>query len=443
LNSWNKWSFRLKWLSLSAFITIICVMAGGFITRELTERERDLQLRMGPHAHHFNVIKSLVETGKLSPKEAFLIVEGDSAERSSPDLAYLVDENEAIIAQNKSSKQHPDFNREHKFPLTKDLSVIYLKRHWKPRNHGLREHSSGTRLIGIVAIMVSISIGIALSILFFMLFVRKKSRQAEEVLSRLKSGDLKARFKVSDTDETSLLMIRFNDMADQIESLVTNLRNTEQARMMMLQELAHDLRTPVASLKQFQEILLHKGHLLDDEKRQQTQLLALKEIHYFERLVEDLLFLSGVNDPKYSASFRDVDLSVLIDEEVDSFPNESLKILCDLQEDLVIKGDSHLLKRLLRNALSNASKHASSTIKVNCRRDESTVVIDVVDDGSGMKEEDLKIFGEKKFSRQVDSNISIGLGSVIMKKIVSLHDGSLEVCNQNPGLRLRLILPLR
>jgi K+-sensing histidine kinase KdpD len=36
--------------------------------------------------------------------------------------------------------------------------------------------------------------------------------------------------------------------------------------MTMLQELAHDLRTPVASLKQFQEILLYKGHLMDDEK---------------------------------------------------------------------------------------------------------------------------------------------------------------------------------
>jgi K+-sensing histidine kinase KdpD len=57
----------------------------------------------------------------------------------------------------------------------------------------------------------------------------------------------------------------------------------------------------------------------------------------------------------------------------------------------------------------------------------------ISDDGPGMSEEDLQVFGDKKFSRQVAPEISIGLGSVIMKKITLLHEGILSVKNRREG----------
>jgi signal transduction histidine kinase len=440
LKSWSKWSLRFKLLTLSTLITIICVVAGGFITRELTERERKLQFNMGPHEHNYSVMNKLLSSGKFTALEAFAIVELDKSQRS-PHRSYLLDHKDVVVAKNTNrgfGDDEPDFSKVEKLKLGPDYFIVYQRPSGPPPggfHGGGPRHGPppGMQFIGLVAIAVSIIVGLALSILFLTIFVRKKSSQAEEVIARLKAGDLKARFKVGDTDEVNQLMMRFNDMADQIENLVSNLRNTEKARMIMLQELAHDLRTPVASLKQFQEILLFKGHLLDEEKKKQTQLLAMKEIHYFERLVEDLLFLSGVNDPKYSASFRAVDLNDLISEEIEAFENEKIAITKISTGAEIVQGDAHLLKRLLKNALSNALKHATSKIEVVLSENENDIVIEVKDDGPGMKESDLAIFGEKKFSRQVDSNISIGLGSVIMKKIISLHDGSLNVQNQSIG----------
>lgn len=441
MKAWNKWSLRFKWLSLSAMITLICVFAGGMITRELTERERDLQFRMGPHHHHFAVINDLVKSGKFTALEAFNLVES-RAERG-PVRSFLLDKDGKVLAANPPEAVPDEEEMSHKMTLADGHNVVLGRPPGFGRGRGQGPPPPpGARFIGIVAISVSIIVGLGLSIVFLTIFIRKKSQQAEDVINRLKSGDLKARFKVSDIDESSQLMIRFNDMADQIENLVTNLRDTERARMTMLQELAHDLRTPVASLKQFQEILLYQGHLLDEEKRNHTQNLAMKEILYFEHLVEDLLFLSGVNDPKYSASFHSVNLNQLIDEEIDRVHSDKIQIKKDFSGDLSVKGDSHLLKRLFRNAISNATRFASQTVTISLKRVDDRVVVQILDDGPGMKEGDLKQFGEKKFSRHVDSNISIGLGSVIMKKITSLHDASLEVQNQSiGGLELTIKFP--
>lgn len=438
---WNKWSFRIKWLVLSAVITISCVYAGFYISRELTERDRHLQLAMGPHEHHLGVMQELVKSGKFSATEAFKIVERKHSKRT-PFRVFLLDTEGRTVDSNPPTKRDIKFSPEIKYPLGPDHFIAFGQKKLPRSKHG--GPSSGTRLIISVTISVSIIVGIALSILFLTLYLRRKSSEAEAIISKLKSGDLKARFVIHDTDEANQLMLRFNEMADQIEKLVTNLRQTEQARMIMLQELAHDLRTPVASLKQFQEILLHQGQLLDEEKKIQTLLLAMKEVNYFEHLVEDLLFLSGVNDPRYSGNFSKVNLADLVKEEIERFESGPIQFLSSLPEKAYVKGDPHLLQRLIRNAFSNAERFAKKQITIELKESPDNVLLEVQDDGPGMESSILASFGEKKYSRQflagADSKISIGLGSVIMKKIVSLHDGSLEAKNRN-GLLLSIQFP--
>jgi signal transduction histidine kinase len=427
LKSMSKFSLWFKWIGLSAFITFICVVAGAFISRELLEQERKFEMRMGPIEHHYSVMKNLMKSGKFTVPEAFALVE--KSDHHNPYKSYLVNSKSGIVDSSPEGMQKlPSSEKIKSIKINDEYTLVFEPD--KKRPHG---PPPGSHLIGLVAVGVSIVVGLALSFLFLTLFVRKKSRQAEEVLSRLKSGDLKARFRITEVDESTLLMQKFNDMAEQIENLVSNLRHTEKSRMIMLQELAHDLRTPVASLKQFQEILLYKGHLLDEEKKKQTQMLAMKEIHYFEKLVEDLLFLSGVNDPRYSASFSTVDVSEILEEEMETFDLNGITIAGDIPEHCIVKGDGHLLKRLFRNTISNAGKHARSSIQISVKNLNGETNILVSDDGKGMSEEDIKVFGEKKFSREVASDISIGLGSVIMKKIISLHDGTLEVKNKREG----------
>lgn len=448
---WNKWSLALKGLAISAIITLICVFAGGFITKKLVEREREINTRFRPNNFHYRVIKDLVDKKHISVKEAFEIVQKNQNQKT-PFHSYLIDSNNKIIDYYPSDCDlNINFSKEEKLPLKGNLFLVFSRPDFREgpggpaphpgefrrRHHGPppRHEPSGARTIGLVAIAASILVGLGLSIIFLTIYVRKKSSQAELVIAKLKSGDLKARFKIGQTDESAELMLKFNDMADQIEMLVENLRATEKARMLLLQELAHDLRTPVASLKNLQEMLLDKGHLMDDDKRKHVQGLAIKEVQYFERLVEDLLFLSGVNDPRYSGNFRPVNLQDLIQEEVEVIESQKVQIHFHAETEGMISGDEHLLRRLIKNALSNASRFATSKIDVSLQAVNDEVILHVLDDGPGMNADDLVSFGQKKYSRHLRENdkISIGLGSVIMKKIMSLHDGDLKVNNREEG----------
>ena len=445
MRSLKSWSLRLKLLALSAVITVICVVAGGFITRALLERERDINQRARPQQNYL-IMRELITKYQLPAEVVFRIIERQQKKRMRYSVILSDSENNILDYYPRTLRPTAEFQEFQKFEVAPNRFVTYIDLDL-PREYRRRRPPKppGVHVVGIVAVTVSILVGLGLSIIFLTIFVRRKSRQAEVVISKLRAGDLKARFKINQVDESSQLMEKFNDMADQIEELVSNLRQTEKTRMVLLQELAHDLKTPVASLKNLQELLLYKGHLMEEEKRQHAQALAVKEVHYFERLVEDLLFLSGVNDPRYSGNFKQVKLSELIQEETELFETDKIHLEIVSQGDSTISGDEHLLRRLIKNAFSNASRFARSRINIVITRELGKLTVLIQDDGPGLDPAQIESFGLKKYSRhmQNNDNISIGLGSVIMKKIMNLHDGEMRVRNLAPnGLELILTFPL-
>jgi len=266
-------------------------------------------------------------------------------------------------------------------------------------------------------------------------FSRKYADSAKSILKELKKGNLKARFPVEDFNELNEVKVEFNLMADEIESLITNLREVDQLRKSLLQELAHDLRTPIASMKSLLEVNQFHDEKLSSEDRVQNIKLALRENEYFHHLVEDLLFLSGVNDFKYQGKFRDVNLNELISHEVAVMESHYPKLnLVLINTNLVsVKGDYHLLQRLIRNSLSNAISHAKNEVMVQIKEFNNTVEVSIVDDGVGLSLEDIDAFGKKRITRKYDvysdGRISIGLGAVIMAKISELHHADMKIDN--------------
>lgn len=457
----NNRSLYIQWFLIAVFITSVCVGFGLYFTNFLAQREernrRELwkegqQGRVfGPLKERIEIMQALVARKKMTAEEAFKLVDR-AHEARFPEGVYLLDENKKVLDSHFSESFDP--NRDKKY---QDFRIgpnrifrVYMSPHQPPfRWGGRRPRPPGlhpdTLFVVTLTVGVSIIIGIGLSVVILTYYLRKKARHVEEVMEKIKAGDLGARFDIGHTDETGLLMVKFNDMADEIEKLVNNLKNTEESRKKMLQELAHDLRTPVASMKSLQETLFQNGHLLGQENKEQFQNLAMKEVSYFERLVEDLLFLSGVNDPRYGQSMREINLTELVQEEIEFFDLNHIQVNFSSNGPVLMNGDEHLLRRLLKNALSNATRYAKKEVKVNLKKIKNQIELSVQDDGPGLREEDLRTFGEKKYSRQIDNTssdyISIGLGSVIMTKITSLHNGHLSIQNSHPGAKLSITFP--
>jgi signal transduction histidine kinase len=117
----------------------------------------------------------------------------------------------------------------------------------------------------------ALAVFLALSISFY--YMRRKSTEARKVLGRLEAGDLKARFEIKRFDEFGNLILDFNRMANEIEQLVMRLRETEISRSNLLQELGHDLRTPLTSLSTAFETMKEHHELLSNEEK--SELFAM------------------------------------------------------------------------------------------------------------------------------------------------------------------------
>jgi K+-sensing histidine kinase KdpD len=282
---------------------------------------------------------------------------------------------------------------------------------------------------------LTLFLGIGVSVAYMLRSLREKTKQADEVFERLKGGDLGARFDIESDDEIGQALKRFNRMADEVEHLVERVRKTEKARSEMLLDLAHDLRTPVTSLKALLEV--STGTSLEASKRQETLALSLKETDYVEKLVEDLLFLAQVTEPDYQISQGQVQLDRLIYEELSQVEGASkgrLAFQFDHEEGIEIDGDAHLLRRAIRNVLENATRYARKAISVRVTREEDNIAIEIRDDGPGFSEDALKNYGIRRATRQYrpeDQKPSLGLGSVIAKRVAVAHHGDLLVTNHS------------
>ncbi|MFL5785406.1 MAG: ATP-binding protein, partial [Bacteriovoracaceae bacterium] len=262
--------------------------------------------------------------------------------------------------------------------------------------------------------------------------------QARLVLNRLESGDLKARFEIRRFDEFGNLLGDFNRMAAEIERLVNRVSLTEASRSQLLQDLGHDLRTPLTSLHSAIETMGHHYEQLDETDRKELFTMMNSDIHYFKELLDKLTIVATIEDPRYKASTEMIRLDDLLDAEIKTRSMATEKIHWKFEkkdtELPAILGDEHLITRLFKNAFDNASRFAKNTIQVQLRELKDTIEILIMDDGPGLTPEAISSFGsrrERRCIKERSHEFSLGLGSVIMKTIAEAHHGSISMENQS------------
>lgn len=276
----------------------------------------------------------------------------------------------------------------------------------------------------------------ALSVVLLFSGFRERAELAKSVFVRIQRGDLKARFPISRWDEFGQVPLLFNQMAAEIERLVDQLKAKEKARVHLLQELTHDLRTPVSSLRNLVETLRFNKSDLQPEAEAEITDLAYQETEYLTRLVEDLLFLALVLEPKYKSESGAVDLNELLGEQMNVIAKSYPRVKFSLPRgpNLRVTGHPQQLRRLVRNALDNAFSFARGRVDVAIEDSDDGAKIAIRDDGPGFSEESLKSFGHKRATRyqtaKEKDRLSVGLGSVIMSAIVHSHGGRLVAENR-------------
>ena len=399
-------------------------------------------------------LKKIGKSEKVPQSTTLVDVTEGKPEKGVPASLWLVDENGKILTTNSLDELPVNWNglphpkETHEMTSNETLllkpKTFVIRLDTTPASylitHNTRSLFQGPFLWiqGTHAFLTaSLATLLALSLSFY--YLRRKSHTAREVLARIEAGDLKARFEVKKFDEFGNLILDFNRMADQIERLVGRIRDTEASRSNLLQELGHDLRTPLTSLNTSFETLRDLNYVLTEEDRKELFTMIEGDVHYFKELLEKLTMIATIEEPHYRRDTQSVDMVELLEDEIKNRQLSSgSKIKWNLNitnnSAAILSGDQHLLTRLIKNAFDNASRYARNFVDVKLVAKKDFIELLINDDGPGLTPESLESFGKRRERREVREHdlrrFSLGLGSVIMKSIAEVHLGKLSISNR-------------
>ncbi len=237
---------------------------------------------------------------------------------------------------------------------------------------------------------------------------------------------------------------------------VTRLRHLENVRRDFVANVSHELRTPITLIKGFVETLLDDG-LQDHANALRFLGIVSRQVNRLNAIINDLLLLSrierGGEDQRFETDAESLAqvLQVALETCEKKAQDKSIRIDVDCPLDLVAKINAPLLEQAVINLVDNAIKYSDSgaTVRIIAAREQSGVVIRVMDNGRGIAPNHLPRLFERFYrvdkarSRELGGT---GLGLAIVKHIMTAHQGSVHVEStvgrgSTFSLRLPLALP--
>ncbi|TLF80835.1 sensor histidine kinase [Nocardia cyriacigeorgica] len=252
------------------------------------------------------------------------------------------------------------------------------------------------------------------------LVTRRALRPVEAIrreLAEIMHGDLSRRVpEPRSRDEIGRLAVTTNETLAALE------KSSERQRR-FIADAAHELRSPIASLRTQLEVAQAHPDLLEMDG-------VLGDTVRIQQLATDLLLLARLDAGEQPRADR-VDLRALIEEEISHRIGDRIPVEYTLPDQAIeVTGSRSQLARVLGNLVDNAQRHAAATVRVGLTRSAGTAIIDVADDGSGVPEADReRIF--QRFVRLDEARSrddgGAGLGLAIVRDVVERHQGAIRV----------------
>ena len=261
--------------------------------------------------------------------------------------------------------------------------------------------------------------------------LHRLSRELEEILSGQRQALSLA------IEETSL-----SQLHNQLERLVALLWQKEaqlvaeqKKSQEFVADISHQLKTPLAALRLYQEMGARGMPQPDKE-------LAL--IEHMERLVASLLKMARLETGAYTMEFVEADLRKLAQEVADGlglqFPSKHFSFQGPAQ--VPVRMDVGWMREALQNILKNACEHTApaGNISLSFSQNQQSVQLLVADDGGGVEEAALSRLFER-FYRSNAKTGSVGIGLPVARAVLEKHHGTISAKNGEKGLELLLVLP--
>lgn len=288
--------------------------------------------------------------------------------------------------------------------------------------------------------------------LFLTFYIRRKNQAVQQIIGYFEQGRFGQRLHRNWFDKLVGLFRDFNAMSEKLEAAFVAVQQAEIEKSQLVQELTHDLRTPLTSLKTASEILADSA--LSNEARSTLLKLVLDETNYLNQLIEDLFFLSEISMNNQEHTLFSI--QEILEDEIKRYKTLHTHVSFHLDhKDLSfkIRQNETLFRRLISNLIKNSVQVGSQNLNILFEKHPFELKLAFVDDGPGMNDEQIAQYGQKNKVRsfsQKDFKGSLGLGTVIIYRIVKSLKGQILVSNHfqkdnhsAKGLRVQITIPLK
>ena len=226
-------------------------------------------------------------------------------------------------------------------------------------------------------------------------------------------------------------------------------RAADRRKDEFLAMLGHELRNPLAPILTAVQLMEMRG----DQGAVRERAIIERQARHLVRLVDDLLDVSRITRGKVDLERAVTDLAAAIAKAVEMasplLERRSHRLELDVQPELLVDGDPVRLAQVFQNLLTNAAKYTppGGHIAVRARRRDEDAVVEIQDDGIGIPAHLLSsvfepfVQGERALDR---SEGGLGIGLMLVRSLVELHDGSVTAHSHGAGAgsRFTVTLPL-
>lgn len=244
-------------------------------------------------------------------------------------------------------------------------------------------------------------------------------------------------WKEDSHNEVQRLGFAFTEMLSHIENQFGQLQQLDSQRRILLADLSHDLRTPLANLQGYIETLSLNSESLSDDDRKRFIDISMKNAKNLKRLIDQIFELAYLEGGQVTLNQESFPLGELLHDIAAKFALKAQDKGIELTVipnhfDYHVFADIGKLERVLTNLLENAIRHTpeNGSVTLNVTEQHQKLRIDIRDTGVGISDKEIAFIFDARYqatNSEKDTNLHAGLGLAICKKLMALLDSDLTV----------------
>ncbi len=273
---------------------------------------------------------------------------------------------------------------------------------------------------------------------FMSKFVLKASNRVVDGLEKLASGDFKERLYLGESKAHVQLSDAFNKLAKELE-------DTKMLRADFINEFAHEFKTPIVSIKGFAELLTEE-HLTNKQREEYINII-IEETTRLSDLAHNYLALTKIEKQNILTDKTEFNISEQIRSSLLLFERKWTQKNLDLAlygEEIAVTANEEMLKQVWINLIDNAIKfsNANGDLKISIGLADGCAKVVITNQGAVIDELDKNRVFEKFYrAKNSKGTEGSGVGLAIVKKIIELHGGSVDVESVNGCTSFSITIP--